>query len=130
MKRETVQKVIVFETAKELANHPTADDVYASVQKKHPNISRATVYRNLNSLAEDGRLLKILGNGVDRYDHNLHDHSHIECTCCRKFEDVTVSDMEHINHRVEKETGYRLIKRDVVFMGICPDCIEKERNLV
>jgi Fe2+/Zn2+ uptake regulation proteins len=128
MKRETIQKIIVFETAKELANHPTADDVYAKVQRRHPNISRATVYRNLNSLAEDGRLLKILGNGVDRYDHNLHDHSHIECVHCKKFEDVTISEMEQINHWVEKETGYRLVKRDVVFMGKCPDCIEKERN--
>ena len=122
MKRETIQKAIVYDTVNELANHPTADEVYTRIHGKHPLISRATIYRNLNSLAEEGRVFKIIGNGVDRYDHKLHGHGHIECVCCKKFEDVDVSEMEPINQRVERETGYQLIKRDVVFMGVCPSC--------
>ena len=125
MKRETIQKTIVFDAVKELANHPTADDVYASVHKRHPNISRATIYRNLNSLAEEGKLLKIIGNGVDRYDHQLHEHVHIECVQCKQFEDMNIEGVEALNQRVEKESGYQLIKRDMVFMGICPDCLKK-----
>lgn len=125
MKRETIQKKIVFETVRELANHPTADEVYTLIHESYPNISRATVYRNLNSLAIDGLLYKILGNGVDRYDHHLDDHAHVECTSCGKFEDIEVDGVLQLNERVEAKSGYKLIKHDIVFVGICSDCLKK-----
>ena len=55
-KRNTIQKQLVLEAVAQLHNHPTAEQVYAQVVKAHPTISKATVYRNLASLSEDGRL--------------------------------------------------------------------------
>ncbi|WP_419550310.1 transcriptional repressor, partial [Paratractidigestivibacter faecalis] len=43
--RNTVQREIILEELRGLANHPTADEVYESVHAKHPSISKATVYR-------------------------------------------------------------------------------------
>ena len=35
-----------------MKTHPTADEVYRQVTAAHPSVSKATVYRNLNILAQ------------------------------------------------------------------------------
>ena len=52
--RNTIQRQLVLSAVRQLQNHPTADEVYQKVQKSCPTISRATVYRNLKLLAEEG----------------------------------------------------------------------------
>ena len=49
--RNTIQRALVLEAVQSLHNHPTSADVYEVVRERHPNISRATVYRNLGVLA-------------------------------------------------------------------------------
>ena len=58
MKRNTIQRMLVLETVNKLQCHATADEIYRAIVKDHPNISRATVYRNLNSLSESGDIRK------------------------------------------------------------------------
>ena len=52
MERKTVQRSIIETELESLANHPTAEEVYAAVHKKHPSIGKATVYRTLSKMAE------------------------------------------------------------------------------
>ena len=52
--RNTIQRALVLEAVNRLQCHATADEIYAEIAKEHPHISRATVYRNLNLLAELG----------------------------------------------------------------------------
>ena len=40
-------------------NHPTADEIYNVVRAQDDKISRGTVYRNLNLLADAGEILSI-----------------------------------------------------------------------
>ena len=51
-KRNTIQRTLVLEAVNALRCHATADEIYAYISKEHPTISRGTVYRNLNRLAE------------------------------------------------------------------------------
>ena len=72
-KRNTIQKQLVLDAVFRLANHPTAEEVYAEVARSHPTVSKATVYRNLGSLSEDGLLRHIkMPGGADRFDHMLY----------------------------------------------------------
>lgn len=65
-KRNTIQKQLVLDAVFRLANHPTAEEVYAEVARSHPTVSKATVYRNLGSLSEDGLLRHIkMPGGAD-----------------------------------------------------------------
>ena len=74
-KRNTIQKQLVLDAVFRLANHPTAEEVYAEVARSHPTVSKATVYRNLGSLSEDGLLRHIkMPGGADRFDHMLLEH--------------------------------------------------------
>ena len=88
-KRNTIQKQLVLDAVFRLANHPTAEEVYAEVARSHPTVSKATVYRNLGSLSEDGLLRHIkMPGGADRFDHMLLEHHHIICTRCGCFADA------------------------------------------
>ena len=57
-KRETIQKTIILEKTRRLANHPTAEEIYRAVRADFPRVSMGTVYRNLNRLAGEGKIKK------------------------------------------------------------------------
>ena len=52
-RRQTRQRQLILNAVHTL-KHPTADEVYAAVADAQPPVGRATVYRNLNLLAEQG----------------------------------------------------------------------------
>jgi Fur family peroxide stress response transcriptional regulator len=69
--------------------HPTADWVYEQVRKILPHVSLGTVYRNLNLLADEGLIQRvILDDGIVRFDGNTNDHHHFICTKTGKIYDV------------------------------------------
>lgn len=127
-KRNTIQGQLVLSAARQLGNHPTADDVYNYVLQMHPNISKGTVYRNLNSLAEDGILIKIsVPDAADRFDHTLEKHYHIKCMSCKEFVDVNLDYMQELDDKVAELTKFKILSHDVVFKGICHNCCNKNK---
>ncbi len=127
-KRNTIQGQLVLNAVRQLGNHPTADDVYNYVVQMHPNISKGTVYRNLNSLAEDGILIKIsVPDAADRFDHTLEKHYHIKCMNCKEFVDVNLDYMQELDDKVAESTKYKILSHDVVFKGICNNCCNKNK---
>ncbi len=128
-KRNTIQKKLVLDAVFRLADHPTAEEVYAEVAREHPSVSKATVYRNLNSLSEDGLLRHIpMASGADRFDHFLEPHSHIECTVCGRFSDTPIVGDAALDRQVERLTGYSHAVHELVFRGVCPECRRKDAH--
>ena len=58
-RRNTFQRQLIMEIICNVDNHPTADEIYQQILLRYSNISKATVYRNLNLLAEMGMIKKI-----------------------------------------------------------------------
>ena len=54
----TVQRRRIFEALCDRIDHPTPEDVYASVKDTLPGVSRTTVYRVLETLVRVGMLAK------------------------------------------------------------------------
>jgi Fur family peroxide stress response transcriptional regulator len=107
-----------------LADHPTAEEVYDRITMEYPDISKGTVYRNLNSLVESGLLGKVsVPSGADRFDHILARHYHIKCTHCGKFMNVENFDYFHdLDDKLATATGFKMEHHDIVFSGLCPEC--------
>lgn len=121
--RNTVQRQIILDSVISLQNHPTADEIYNNIFKTHPTISRGTVYRNLNVLSEQGKLLKIaMPDSADRFDHNTHSHYHIKCTDCGVVHDIKMEHDMQINELVQIKTGFVSVKHEIVFNGTCELC--------
>lgn len=120
--RNTLQKRIVHEKLIELGNHPTADEVVARVQESYPTISRATVYRILNKLADSGEALRVrINNGADHFDHQVFPHYHVHCGVCGKVADVEMP-IEELVNLLSDTAGYQIVGYSLQFDGVCPDC--------
>jgi len=127
IKRNTIQRNMVLDAVRKLHNHPTADEVYALVKEGYPNISRATVYRNLSLLCDAGEIRKReVPNSPDRYDHNTTNHYHVKCAVCGKFMDLDMEYLEDLNKKVTNTNGFVLTSHNIVFSGICEDCQNKK----
>ena len=81
--RYSKQRELVMQTVQNLCDHPTAEEIYDAAVKECPGLSLGTVYRNLNSLVDAGRVRRVSIPGkADRFDHTLPWHSHLYCTVC------------------------------------------------
>ncbi len=125
-RRNTVQQAVIAEKLGELHGmHPTADDVYAAVAAQYPSISKATVYRALNRMSEDGSALKVpVAGGADRFDDTLAPHHHVQCVACGRVDDVCLADGATSLDLcgMVSAPGYILCGYDLLFRGLCPAC--------
>lgn len=110
-----------------LSNHPTADEIYEVISENYSNISRATVYRNLNQLAECGDILRVeVPNGPDRYDKTNYAHSHFLCKSCGRVFDCDADvDIEDVRSR---QTEFEIVGYHIIFYGRCKSCKDGHNN--
>ena len=117
------QREHILKTLRENVIHPTADEIYALARKGMPSLSLATVYRNLNQLAENGIIRRIDGlDGPDHFDHNLCKHYHFICSKCNKVYAVAYDIAPDLADKVLAETGLFVESFDISLKGICPNC--------
>ena len=117
--RESIKKCMM-----ERCDHPTAETVYLSIKEEFPNISLATVYRNLSLLAETGEIVKIsTGNGPDRFDANTVEHYHFFCRKCGKIEDLDMASIHHINIVAGENFKGKIEDSVTHFYGKCEKCL-------
>lgn len=122
-RHNTIQRSLVLDAVNRLKSHATADEVYAEVAATHPNISKATVYRNLNLLSEMGMIRKLeIPGGADRFDHICKEHCHVKCEKCGRVFDIDIPYIDGLDNLVENRNGFELTGYDILFRGICPGC--------
>ena len=127
--RNTIQKGIILEAVQKLCDHPTAETVYTQVRQTHPRISKATVYRNLNQLAENGVICRLhLPQGADFYDCQTHPHYHMQCEECGGIYDLPLPYLEDFFAQVEGMEKFQIHQHNITFSGICPYCIQNSKN--
>lgn len=86
--RSTKQKELILDVLKTSMKHPTIGELYEEVKKLNSSIGKATVYRNVNRLYRNNKLMKISVHGVDHYDMKRENHFHFYCKKCRRLYDV------------------------------------------
>ena len=122
-RRNTVQRELVQDAVRQLMCHASADEVYRFICERYPSVGKATVYRNLNLLAEEGQILRVrLPGGAEHFDHNCHDHYHVYCINCGKVQDVDMESLGDLKQHIRDDHGIEYIDYDVVFRGICAEC--------
>ena len=123
------QRSIIFEELHKLASHPTADELYAVVRKRLPNISLGTVYRNLNYLAKQGLILK-LGNAGEqgRFDACTNKHYHFVCKSCAKIYDLPQLSTSEIQQAIQNIEQHDVHSYELEFYGVCAACKQKQHS--
>lgn len=126
--RSSKQRQKILDAVKARCDHPTADEIYLDVRAVDDKISRGTVYRNLGVLSENGEITNVKVTAAERYDLRTDRHYHILCTECGRVFDAPLSYDEQYDERIEKETGFKIDRHRLIFEGLCPNCIEKNKK--
>jgi Fur family transcriptional regulator, ferric uptake regulator len=119
----TLQREAILRAIKRTDIHPTVEELWAMVRKELPRISLATVYRNLELMANLG-LVRRIGVGGDRrrYDGDMSDHHHVRCLECGAVGDIFVDLGSRISSRISSSTSFQIRTLHVEALGICPGC--------
>lgn len=105
-------------------SHPGAEDIWQAVSEKEPNISRATVYRNLRRLVDSGLVNELyFRDGKARYELNLDHHHHFVCVGCGNTEKIEVKPLEALFAEVGERC--EIIGHQFEIFGYCPECRDK-----
>lgn len=108
-------------------DHPTAETLYSELKETIPNLSIATVYRNLKQLEEWGEVVAITTDGATRYDANTHPHSHFFCRSCGSVIDLDCDNSEILE--IGRRAGLHGVEGcSANFYGVCSDCCQSIRN--
>ena len=104
--------------------HPGADWVYEQVKREIPDISLATVYRNLALFKSQGLIQSVATvNGVERFDGNTEPHVHFICTGCTKILDLPQMEVPvTLSNQAAEQTGSQITACQLSFTGLCGDC--------
>src|SRR5574344_1494105 len=111
--RNTRQKRLIFNIVNNSKTHPTVKDVYCLAMNVIPKISLGTVYRNLNLLVNENKIIRIkTSDGIDRYDRINNDHIHLSCVKCGQIVDI-------FDYKVDEEIliKYRITNYNIMLFG-------------
>ena len=122
IQKHSRQRDAILNELRSRFDHPTAEELYFSLKKELPNLSLGTVYRNLSTMAEDGIIMKIEGDGADRFDGNSANHYHFRCEKCGKVTDIYMPLFEDIENQAQNFADGTITSHRIVFSGVCKGC--------
>ena len=104
--------------------HPSADMVHEMLQAEHPDISLATVYRNLSRFRSQGIIQCVATvRGIERFDANTNPHVHFICNGCDAVIDLPQVEVpQALSSHVETTSGCRVESCQLTFHGLCENC--------
>ena len=108
-------------------SHPSAEMVHDMLQADHPDISLATVYRNLSRFRDQG-IIQSLGtvHGIERFDANTQPHVHFVCNRCSDIQDLMQMDApQRLCGEAARHIGGQVDACQLMFFGICQCCLAK-----
>ena len=103
--RYSKQRELVLQKVEQLCDHPTAEEIYGEAVKDCPGLSLGTVYRNLNSLVDAGRVRRV--------------------SVCGGVVDADVDEKQVM--KLVKNQKARVEDCAVVLFGVCEQCLQAEK---
>lgn len=89
------------------------------LQEVRGEMDRATLYRVLKKLVEEGSVREVHGHGGSLYEVAEDDHQHVHCHSCESYVPV------HIDKKTLSEAlggGFDIDQVDIHLSGTCPEC--------
>ncbi len=123
--RMTATRRAVFEEIFLHHEHIDADRLHESIRRSGLRVSRATVYRNLDLLADCGLVRKYrLANHRVLYEH-IHagmDHDHMVCRECGRVVEYLNRDIRELQREICRAHGFDPDELSVSVVGRCLPC--------
>lgn len=123
-RKRSKKREAILDVLRSTKEHPNAEWIYMQIKKQYPDISLATVYRNLAMFKDEGEIISVGNvNGQERYDADILPHSHFICEKCGKILDLdNLSVAKCILDDIEENLDIEIENCTVILRGLCKDC--------
>ena len=114
----------IYECLCSTDTHPSAEMVHEMLQAEHPDISLATVYRNLAKFKAEGRIMSVATvKGTERFDANTTPHVHFICSNCDAVIDLHQIPMPRsLDGEIHSSSGCKVENCQLTYTGLCGNC--------
>ncbi|MGE5244400.1 MAG: transcriptional repressor [Betaproteobacteria bacterium] len=105
--------------------HLSADDLFELVRAEDRGIGRATVYRTLQWMVDQGLANKVdFGEGRFRFEPSYRHprHFHLICDVCHRSSEFLSSDVESLVEEIAAARGFAPVQTVVQVHGRCEEC--------
>lgn len=121
--RLTPQRHLILGIVRKAKTHVTPEQVYASVHKQNPAISRATIYRTLDFLCEM-RLIHALQWGGQAYYEiaSEESHHHLICRQCNAVEQIDNTTLARLIETINQQHHFSVDMDHIALFGLCRKC--------
>ena len=121
----TASRRKILEYLKNSNDHTvTAADVDEYLKKHDSEVNITTIYRYLDKLAGEQRIMKYVADKGERavfqyVDEGRHcrEHLHLKCVQCGR-----IYHLEEISHHIEESHGFTLQCKNSILYGVCKEC--------
>ena len=120
----------ILECLRNTTSHPSAEMVHDMLQEEHPDISLATVYRNLARFKAQGIIQSVATvKGIERFDANTNPHVHFICSGCDAVIDLMQMEVpQSLSSHAEATSGCHIDSCQLTFTGLCSQCYNKKEK--
>ena len=106
-------------------SHPTAEWVYLELKEDFPDLSLATVYRNIGLFKKEGEIISVgTVAGQERFDGNPAPHGHFVCRLCQAVIDIEKAESSPEVLTLLECKGFQVDRVDITAYGTCNTCLE------
>jgi len=122
--RMTPQRMMILSAIESSDDHISAEEIYAQIVAKYPNVNISTVYRTLELLERLGLVTKTdLGEGRVRYHPaEKGHHHHLICRECGAIIDLDESLLTSLKSTLLREYKFSADLRHLAILGRCVNC--------
>lgn len=125
--RRTRQRAAVDEVLDETADFISAQELHSVLRSRGAGVGLATVYRTLQTLADDGRVDVLRSDGGEAvYRRCLREehHHHLVCRSCGATVEIAGPAVERWTSSVADKHGYVDVSHTLEVFGTCPRCAQ------
>ena len=122
----TPQRRLLLSIMREAGRHLDAKEVYRRASERDPNISLATVYRNLRVFEKQGLINeRHLGQARCYYEmKRLGEHQHLVCEACGQVIEFESPLIRKLIAEVQRKNNFSVTKVELYLEGHCHKCKE------
>ena len=122
--RLTPQRMMILSAIENSGNHISAEEIYAQVVAKYPNVNISTVYRTLELLKRLSLVTETdLGGGRVRYHPaDKGHHHHLVCRECGAIIDLDESVLASLRGALLHEYKFSADLTHLAIFGRCVNC--------
>ena len=124
--RLTPQRLMVVKAVEDAESHISAEEIYAQVCARYPQMNISTVYLTLELLKTLDLVTETdMGDGRVRYHcMGKGHHHHLVCQGCGKITDIEESALEPLWTEIQQRYNFKVYMKHLAFFGLCAKCRE------